>query len=218
MKRNEIAPLVLPLFATALIIAFSLIVTELAAGNLRDFDRSLLLSLRDPGYPAKPLGPLWLQAAARDVTALGSPAVLTLLTVAALGFLALKRRWGDALLVAFSIGGATAVSFALKDVIQRGRPDFAAEVAQMQTYSFPSGHAFLSTAAFLTLGALLASAQRESELKIYVLGGAIALAILVGVSRIYLGVHWPTDVLAGWCGGGAWAILCWLAMRRLRAR
>jgi len=91
-------------------------------------------------------------------------------------------------------------------------------VAQTQTYSFPSGHAFLSAVTFLTLGALLARVQREPGLKAYMLGVAIALTIVVGLSRLYLGVHWPTDVLAGWCAGAAWAILCWSAADRLQRR
>jgi undecaprenyl-diphosphatase len=218
MKQKEIAPLVLLLVAAALIVGFAKIAGELAQGDLHGFDRALLLSLRQPGDPAKPLGPLWLQVAARDVTSLGSPAVLTILTVAALGFLALKRQWSDAAFVLLSICGGTAVSSALKGFVQRARPDFAAEVAQTQTYSFPSGHAFLSAVTFLTLGALLARVQREPGLKAYMLGVAIALTIVVGLSRLYLGVHWPTDVLAGWCAGAAWAILCWSAADRLQRR
>ncbi len=206
------------LIAATLIVVFAKIAGELAEGDLHDFDHALLLSLRQPADPAKPLGPIWLQVAARDVTSLGSPAVLTLLTAAALGFLALKRQWGDAVFVLLSICGGTAISFALKDLVQRARPDVAAEVAQTQTYSFPSGHAFLSAVTFLTLGALLARVQREPWLKAYMLGVAIALTILVGVSRIYLGVHWPTDVLAGWSAGAAWAILCWAAADWLQSR
>ncbi len=152
------------------------------------------------------------------MTSLGGTAVLTLLTAAALGFLALKRQWGDALFVLLSVAGGTALSYALEESVQRARPDFSAAVAQMQTYSFPSGHAFLSAVTFLTLGALLARVQQRKELKIYVLAVAISLTILVGLSRIYLGVHWPSDVLAGWSAGAAWAILCLLAAEWLQGR
>jgi undecaprenyl-diphosphatase len=216
-KQKEIAPLVMLLLAAALIVIFAKIMEELLEGDLHDFDRSILLALRHPGDPAKPLGPLWLQIAARDVTSLGSPAVLTLLTVAALGFLALKREWGAALFLLASISGGSAISFALKGWVQRPRPDFVADVAQQtQTYSFPSGHAFLSAVTFLTLGALLARVQRQAELKVYLLTVAVILTLLVGLSRLYLGVHWPTDVLAGWCAGAAWAILCWAAAEWLQ--
>ncbi|MGA9549901.1 MAG: phosphatase PAP2 family protein, partial [Rhodomicrobium sp.] len=116
-----------------------------------------------------------------------------------------------------SICGGTAVSSVLKELVQRPRPDFVAAVAQTQTYSFPSGHAFLSAVTFLTLGTLLARVQRQAEVKIYLLAVAIAITVLVGISRVYIGVHWPTDVLAGWCAGAAWAILCWLIAERLQA-
>ena len=142
--------------------------------------------------------------------------MLTLITAAALGFLALVRQWTAALFVLASICGGSAISFALKDLIQRPRPDLIA-AAQTQTYSFPSGHAFLSAVTFLTLGALLARMQRKAEVKIYLLSLAIAITVLVGISRVYLGVHWPTDVLAGWCAGAAWAIICWLAAEWLGA-
>ena len=217
MKRKEIAPLIMLFLAAGLIVLFAAITDELLEGDLHGFDRAILLAFRYPDDPAKPLGPLWLQVAARDVTSLGSPAVLTLITVAALGFLALERQWRAALFVLGSICGGTAVSFALKDLVQRPRPDFVAAVAQTQTYSFPSGHAFLSAVTFLTLGALLARVQRRAEVKAYLLAVAIAITVLVGISRVYIGVHWPTDVLAGWCAGAAWAILCWLFAERLQA-
>ena len=217
MKRREIAPLIMLFLAAGLVVIFAKITEDLLEGNLRGFDDAILLALRHPDDPAKPLGPLWLQVAARDVTSLGSPAVLTLITVAALGYLALKRHWRAALFVLISICGGSAVSFAIKDLVQRPRPDFVAAVAQTQTYSFPSGHAFLSAVTFLTLGALLARVQHQGEVKVYLLAVAIAITVLVGISRLYIGVHWPTDVLAGWCAGAAWAILCWLIAERLQA-
>ena len=217
-KRKEITPLILLLLAASLIVLFAKITEELIEGDLHSFDRSVLLSLRHTGNPAEPLGPLWLQVAARDVTSLGSPAVLTLITAAVLGYLALRRQWRAALLVLVSICGGSAISFALKNFFQRERPGFAAAVAQTQTYSFPSGHAFLSAVTFLTLGALLVRLQRDADVKVYILAVAIMIAVLVGVSRVYIGVHWPTDVLAGWCAGAAWAILCWAAAEWIEAR
>ncbi|MGA9267272.1 MAG: phosphatase PAP2 family protein [Rhodomicrobium sp.] len=217
MKRKEIAPLIMLFLAATLIVIFAKVTEELLEGGLHGFDRAILLALRHADNPANPLGPLWLQVAARDVTSLGSPAVLTLITLAALGYLGLKRQWRAALFVLGSICGGTVVSSALKELVQRPRPDFVAAVAQTQTYSFPSGHAFLSAVTFLTLGTLLARVQRQAEVKIYLLAVAVAITVLVGISRVYIGVHWPTDVLAGWCAGAAWAILCWLIAERLQA-
>jgi undecaprenyl-diphosphatase len=76
--------------------------------------------------------------------------------------------------------------------------------------SFPSGHAFLSSVTFLTLGAVLAKFSSSPYTKAFLLTVFVMLAVLIGFSRIYIGVHWPTDVLAGWSAGFAWAILCWV--------
>jgi undecaprenyl-diphosphatase len=217
-KRKEIIPLVMLLLAAALIIIVAKITEELMDGDLADFDRSVLLSLRQPEYPEKPFGPLWLQAAVRDVTALGSTAVLTIFTIGAIGFLALERMFKAALILAISVTGGSIISVAMKLALQRPRPRFAAEFAQTQTFSFPSGHAFLSAVVFLTLGAMLSRVQRREEVQIYIMSAAILLTLSVGVSRVYLGVHWPTDVLAGWCAGAAWAILCWFAAEWLQGQ
>lgn len=216
-KQREIAPLVMLFLAAGLILAFSAITEDVLDGDLQDFDRAIFLAMRHSGDPAKPLGPLWLQTAARDVTSLGGTAVLTLITAAVLGFLALKRQWRAALFVFASISLGSGVSFVIKALVQRARPSFASAVAETQTYSFPSGHAFLSAVTFLTLGALIARMESEAKVKLYILAVAIAITVLVGLSRVYLGVHWPADVLAGWCAGSAWAILCWLAADRLQA-
>jgi undecaprenyl-diphosphatase len=218
LKRNVPVPLLALFFAAGLIVICAKIAEEILERDLHDFDRALLLALRHPEDPSKPAGPLWLQVAARDVTGLGSPAVLTVITVVGVGFLMLKRQWPDAVLLLITAAGGAAISSVLKLSIQRARPDFAAEVAQTQTFSFPSGHAFLSAALFLTLGALLARVQDREVIKMYVLMVSIVLALLVGVSRVYLGVHWPTDVLAGWCAGAAWAIVCWTGASLLQSR
>lgn len=183
---------------------------EVGEGETRGFDTALLLALRT-GDHHDPIGPPWFEFAVRDVTALGGYAVLTLVTAIAAGFLAVRRNFGRALLLLVAVIGGALLSESLKFSFARPRPDLVAHIVEAGGASFPSGHATLSAAAYLTLGAMLARALERRRERFYVLGTAIFLALLIGASRVYLGVHWPTDVLAGWCVGGAWALLCWTA-------
>lgn len=178
------------------------------------FDTEILLAFREAGQPADPVGPLWLEEAVRDVTALGSMIVLVLVTVAAIFYLLLIGKWREALMVLVAVGGGQILSSLLKLGIDRPRPELVSHLAEVQTLSFPSGHAMMSAVTYLTLGSMLASIAPGRATKIYVLGVAVLITLMVGVSRIYLGVHWPSDVLAGWCAGFAWAMLCWLVARR----
>lgn len=177
-------------------------------GHVRGVDEALLLGLRDPADRSDPIGPFWVEIFFRDMTALGGHAVLTLIGLAAAGYLALLRQPMSVLLLALSVLGGTALSAGLKLVFDRPRPDLVAHLAEIHTASFPSGHAMLSAVVYLTLAGLLARVQVRRDLRRFVLAVGIALAALVGASRVYLGVHWPTDVIAGWCLGAAWALLC----------
>lgn len=190
------------------------IAEEVGEGETRGFDTALLLAMRT-GDHHDPIGPEWLEFAARDVTALGGFTVLTLLTLCALGYLIIAKKYADGAVLAVSVLGATAISQMLKVGYARPRPDLVAHSVETLGASFPSGHATLSAAAYLTIGALLAHAQGGTRVKTYIHVVAVLLTLLVGVSRVYLGVHWPTDVLAGWCLGAAWAIACVTAADRL---
>jgi undecaprenyl-diphosphatase len=197
---------------------FAELADEVADGETHAFDRAVMLSMREAGNPEDPLGPAWLELAARDITALGGTAVLVLITVAALGFMLLNRRWGGAIFVLVSVVGGALISSGLKNLFDRPRPDLVPHAVEVTSASFPSGHSLLAMVTYLTLGALLAEVQPKPRFKAYILFWAIALSLLVGASRVYLGVHWPTDVLAGWCIGSAWALLCgsvaWWLQRR----
>jgi undecaprenyl-diphosphatase len=195
--------------------AFSFIANEVSHGDTQAFDRSILLAMRRPGDHAL-LGPPALQDAARDVTALGGVTTLTLLTGLTAGFLLLDGKKRMAFFVAGSVASGLLVSTLLKDAFQRPRPDLVPQVGYVSTPSFPSGHSMLSAVTYLTLGALLARSQVRRRHRAFFLLSAAFLSFLVGVSRVYLGVHWPTDVLAGWTAGACWAILCWLAARWLQ--
>ncbi len=203
----------------AALIAGFVKLTALARGETAvEFDTAFLLGLRTPGDTGNPVGPPWLEEAARDLTALGSTSVLALIVFGACCYLLLHRKWRTALFVAVSIIGGTGLSFFLKSGFDRPRPDLVAHQAEVFTSSFPSSHAMASAVTFLTLGALLARSESSLRIKAYLLGAAALLTLVVGASRVYLGVHWPTDVLAGWAAGAAWAVAVWLLARQLQRR
>jgi undecaprenyl-diphosphatase len=182
------------------------------------FDTEILLAFREAGKPDDPVGPLWLEEAVRDITGLGSMVVLVLATAVAVVYSLLIRKGREALLVLIAVVGGQILSSLLKLGIDRPRPDLVPHLTDVQTLSFPSGHAMMSAVTYLTLGSMLAGIVPGRATKIYVLCVAVLITLMVGVSRIYLGVHWPSDVLAGWCAGFAWAMLCWLVARQFFRR
>ena len=198
--------------------AFIEIAEAVTRGSTRAIDRALLLAFRDPSNLSRPLGPPWVEEMGRDLTALGGVAVLTLVSLAVVTHLAFIRKTAEAIFVSVSVLGALSVSLALKRVFERPRPDLVPRLSYVTSSSFPSGHAMLSAAVYLTLGALLARFQQRLAQKTHILAWAILLTLLVGISRVYVGVHWPSDVLAGWAAGAAWAALCWLVARALQHR
>lgn len=195
---------------------FSLVAGAVMDGGTQAVDRKLLLSMRRADLTPK--GSPEFQESARDVTALGGSTVLTLLTLITGGFLLLDGKKHLALFLFGSIAGGFLLSTILKSAFQRPRPDLVPHGSYVTNASFPSGHSMLSAITYLTLGALLARSQRRKLLKAYFLLIAGLLTFLVGLSRVYLGVHWPTDVLAGWTAGATWAMLCWLIAKWLQDR
>lgn len=195
-----------------LVLVFAKIAEEVMEGDTGGLDRKLLLMLRNPANLADPIGPRWLEEMMRDFTALGGIGVVGLILMGVCGFLALTGRRRTALLVVAAIGGGVLLSTLLKHGFARPRPDLVPHGSIVYTSSFPSGHSTMSAVVYLTLGALLARTQSSTLVKLFVMGSAALVTLLVGVSRVYLGVHWPTDVLAGWVLGSAWAVLSWLAM------
>ena len=217
LRVEEIIPIAGFLVASLLALIFGFLAEEVTEGDTRAFDRTVLLAFRQTDHPSNPIGPAWLAEAGRDVTSLGSYAFLGFLLFATIGYLLLVRKRGLALLVSASVIGGMLISTLLKISFHRARPDIP-HAARVFTTSFPSGHATVSAVAFLTLGVLLARASAERRLKFYFIALAIFLTIAVGVSRVYLGLHYPSDVLAGWCIGSMWAILCWTCALLLERR
>lgn len=189
--------------------AFIALADEVLEGDTRAIDEAIILALRVPGDPADPLGAPWFEEAVRDVTALGSAPVLVIAVAAVFGFLALAKAWRLAFFTLGASASGLIASSLLKYIVDRPRPDLVPHGNLIYTTSFPSGHSMMSAIIYLTLAALTARLMEQRRLKSYALSVAIALTLLVGVSRVYLGVHWPSDVLAGWAAGGAWALACW---------
>ncbi|HEX5997939.1 MAG TPA: phosphatase PAP2 family protein [Hyphomicrobiaceae bacterium] len=215
MERRTLSAVVL---AASLLLAFAGLVNTVSNGGAPAFDERLIVALRAPGNLADPIGPKWLEEMMRDFTAMGSTGVLTLMVLAIVGFLAMTGKTHAALFVSVSVGGGVLLSQAMKWATARPRPDLVPHGAEVFSASFPSGHSMMAAVVYLTLGALLARTQADRRVKAYVLTVAVLLTVLVGISRVYLGVHWPTDVLAGWALGGGWALLCLLAMGWLQPR
>jgi len=206
------------LFIAALLLCFALIAQEVLEGEPIAFDRWVMLTLRHAADPSLPIGPRWLPEAARDVTALGGTVVLGILLLVVTGYLFAAGKRHAAWFVLATVLGGAALNSLLKLGFARPRPDIVTPLTKVLTLSFPSGHAALSAVCYLTLGVLLAQTQASRTLRIYFIATAMLLTLLVGLSRIYLGVHYPTDVLAGWCFGIAWALICWTVMRHFQRR
>jgi undecaprenyl-diphosphatase len=186
---------------------------DVMEGDTRAADEAIILAFRVPGDRADPLGPPWLEEAMRDITALGSTPTLVIAMLAVFGFLALARAWRPAIFALAASGGGLIVSSLLKYTIDRPRPDLVPHGNIVYTASFPSGHSMMSAVVYLTLATLVTRLIERKRLKGYALGVAMMLTLLVGISRVYLGVHWPSDVLAGWAAGAAWALGCWVIAR-----
>jgi undecaprenyl-diphosphatase len=218
LRLNELGPLVSLAGFGFFAWAFIELAGDMREGDIHALDSRLLLALRDPANLANPIGPGWLEEAARDITGLGGYAILTIVTLATWAYLMMAGKRGAALLVLVAVVGGTLLSHGLKLGFERPRPDLVPHAARVYTASFPSGHAMLSAVTFLTVGALLARVERKRRTRAFVMGLAVAMTLLVGASRVYLGVHWPSDVLAGWSVGAAWASLCWFVALQLQRR
>ncbi len=216
--RTELTLLVSAFAVLLLTIAFVQLAGEVLEGDTQHFDERVLAALRDPSNPASPIGPSWLRGVALDITALGSATVLGLTVLAVCGFLLLQGLRRHALFVLLASGSGWVLNAVLKEAFGRPRPEVVPHLREVLTLSFPSGHAMTTAVIYLTLGALLMRIADRRATQVYILGMAMLATVLVGASRVYLGVHYPTDVLAGWLVGLSWALLCWVVERALDRR
>ena len=191
---------------------------EVRENETRHFDEVILLAMRVPGNPADPVGSPRVEEMARDLTALGGFTLLTVVTLVSFGVALLAGRPRLALVGLVSVIVGTAAMNLLKHGYDRPRPELVKH--EMLTYnsSFPSGHSMMAAMVYLTIGILLARTQPLKRVRVFIVTISVLITVLVGVSRVYLGVHWPTDVLAGWTLGGAWAVLFWLVAMKVDPR
>jgi undecaprenyl-diphosphatase len=216
--RIEAGLLLSLLIFAALILVFGMIAEEAMEGDITAFDRRVLLLFRATADPGRLLGPVWVPEALRDVTSLGSVVVLSTVVLTVLGYLAITRNRYAFISVLSTVLSGQIISTGLKILFERARPDLIPGAPHVFTASFPSGHAMLSAVTYLTLGAMLSRLEQRRATKIYLMAVAVTLTIIVGISRVALGVHWPTDVLAGWCVGSAWALVCTTIIARFDLR
>jgi undecaprenyl-diphosphatase len=218
VSRREPTVLITALLLVLALWGLVALTDEVIEGGTQKFDERIMKSMRHRDDPARPAGPHWLPSMMRDITALGSFIVLALVVAAVAGFLVIVRRYHMMWLVLAASAGGALINSIFKHFVQRPRPQIVPHLADVSSASFPSGHSALSASVYLTLGGLLAANVTSRALKAYFLFVAILVTFLVGVSRVYLGVHYPSDVLAGWTCGLIWAIVVWFVGRHLQRR
>ena len=218
LGTHELAVRLAMLLIVAGIWAFAAIADEVIEGDTQSFDDRILLAMRQPEDPAKPIGPAWLPEVGRDLTAVGGIAMLVLITSSIVGFHLITGRYRAAGFILVAVLGGLLLSTLLKSLFDRPRPQLVPHLSHVISSSFPSGHSMMAAVVYLTLGSLLAGLTTSKRLRVYYLSISVIITMLVGISRVYMGVHYPTDVLAGWTAGGVWATLCWMVARMMKNR
>jgi undecaprenyl-diphosphatase len=218
LERRELTFLLIGLGACILIFIFLALAGEVMEGETLAFDKKIVLSLRKPDDPSQPIGPAWITSVLVDLTALGGPVLLGLVVFSVVGFLLLQKRYWTAFFIFLTCGSGELVGYAMKSAFLRPRPTIVPHLREAFNSSFPSGHAMQSAIVYLTLGAVLMRIVEGRLTKIYTMGLAMLLTSLVGMSRVWLGVHYPTDVVAGWIVGMFWASVCWLIAQHYEGR
>jgi undecaprenyl-diphosphatase len=210
--------LVLALAVLGALLVFTLIASQVSSGHTKGFDETVLTMLRRADDPSVTIGPSWVEGTALELTALGSAGVLAAVVIAVVGYLAIERRFALLIVTLVATMGGWTLSYFLKEIFARHRPTVVPHLQHASSPSFPSGHAMLSAVVYLTLGVLLARSTKDRRLRVYFVATAMILTFIVGMTRMFLGVHYPTDVVGGWVAGSFWALLCAFVERALERR
>lgn len=217
LRTIEGRTLVTMMVVVGAVLAFLGLGGEMREGETAGWDGRLLLLLRDPHDPKTLLGPGWLQECMRDLTAMGGVTLLTLGIGVAVVVLLYHRKRREALILGGVVICASLVGEVLKALYDRPRPNLVPHGTYFAEASFPSGHTTTSTTGWMTLALVVASLETRTRAKIFPFVIAAVVCVLTGISRVYFGVHWPSDVLAGWILGSGWALAAW-ALLEARAR
>jgi undecaprenyl-diphosphatase len=193
------------------LIGFIFISGLVQKGSVDSIDMKILISIRNADDLTRPPGPKWLFELMSDITALGGATVVFLITLIVMGYFILQKEYNILFLILAAVIGGAIMDLELKQLFGRIRPELVPTITPTKSFSFPSGHSMMSAIIYLSLASLVARAQKRWRDKVYVVSVAIFLSFIIGISRIYLGVHYPTDVFGGWSLGVAWAAFCWLA-------
>jgi undecaprenyl-diphosphatase len=202
-----------PAIAVSLVLlgafAFWELSVQVDRGRTLHFDEMLLRAMRRPDNPGVPIGPYWLHEAGLDATALGSPLVLAFFVFASIGLLYFEGQKRVAAMTAWTAGSGVVLSLFLKFLFERPRPEVVPHLRLVTSTSFPSGHSMGAAVVYLTLGVMFMKSFRSRRAKAFCMFWAVLITLVVGASRVYLGVHYPSDVLGGWIAGCGWATACW---------
>lgn len=200
------------LSATGMLAAW-LVIGLLTQGGMAAIDHRVLAIFHNVYDPNDPIGPDWLESVMRDITSLGSNVVIIMITAGAAAVLGMMGRKGPAILLTVSITATFILNAVLKSAVDRARPDFLAPSIAVETASFPSSHAMMSAALYLLLAGIAAREIADRRLATALIVAAGGLTFVIGATRVYLGAHWPSDVLAGWLLGAAAALAAWQLAR-----
>lgn len=182
---------------------FAAFVWAVPTGRTQHLDRIGLLFWR--AGDLRPLGPVKLLEWVRDLTAMGGTLLITLYTTLAVVALVWLRCRREAMLLALTVISGSLVNTLLKVVVGRPRPEIVPHLTEAGGASFPSGHSFNSASTYIALALAFAALSPRAGVRHTLIAGAVLLSLAIAWSRVWLGVHWPSDVMAGWLGGAAWA-------------
>lgn len=184
---------------------------EAGEGEHDNLELKIIQSFRSPTDLSRLKGPVWAKEAAIDSSTLGGSTLTIIITVLVASYLLINRQRRDCIIVAAAVSSGSAASVVLKHVFERPRPTAVPYLVHVNDASFPSGHSMTSAVVYITLGVLLARSTNSWKHKLFYVGTGLILSGLVGLSRVMLGVHYPSDVIAGWAAGASWALICWIA-------